>query len=59
MVLDAVDRYEGPPLAQGEISLTIRVTLLSEERAITEPEIEGYRTAVVEALDRRLHIQIG
>jgi phenylalanyl-tRNA synthetase beta chain len=55
---EAVDRYEGPPLAEGEASLTVRFRLRPEDAALTETEIERYRTALVEVLERDLGVGI-
>ena len=54
----AIDRYEGPPLAGGEASLTVRVSLQPEGRSLTEERIEGYRVALIEALQRELGLTI-
>jgi len=54
----ALDRYEGPPLAEGECSITIRVTLEPLERTLTDDEIERYRLALVEKLRSALDLEI-
>jgi len=46
----AVDRYEGAPLAEGESSVTVRVTLQPLERTLTEDEIERFRMALVDSV---------
>jgi phenylalanyl-tRNA synthetase beta chain len=56
--LSAVDRYEGAPLADGEISLTVRVVLRPDERTLTEGEIEGFRGNLVDALEHELGLRI-
>ena len=56
--IDAVDRYEGPPLEPGESSLTVRVTLKPSERTLTDAEIEGYRQALVSAVEKRCGLKI-
>jgi phenylalanyl-tRNA synthetase beta chain len=56
--LHAIDRYEGAPLADGEVSLTVRVVLRPDERTLTEAEIEGFRGRLVEALERKLGVRI-
>ena len=58
VVFEVVDRYEGPPLAAGNHSLTVRVTLQPDERTLTEDEIEAYRQKLVRRLDRKLGIKI-
>jgi phenylalanyl-tRNA synthetase beta chain len=55
---EAVDRYVGPPLADGEASLTVRVLLQPSERTLTDAEIDGYRLALIERLRTRLGVEI-
>jgi phenylalanyl-tRNA synthetase beta chain len=55
---ETIDRYEGPPLEQGQSSLTVRATLTPSERTLREDEIDGYRRALIEALKRHLKIDI-
>jgi phenylalanyl-tRNA synthetase beta chain len=55
---EAVDRYAGPPLAPGQVSLTVRVSLSPAERALTEDEIERYRRGLIEALRDGLRVGI-
>lgn len=45
-----VDRYEGPPLGEGESAVTLRVILQPLERTLGEEAIEGYRLALVRAI---------
>ncbi len=47
---EVVDRYSGPPLGPGEVSLTVRVILEPADRSLTDAEIEGYRRALIDAL---------
>ena len=47
----ALDRYEGPPLADGEASLTLRVTLRPLTRTLTDPETEQYRQSLMKRLE--------
>jgi phenylalanyl-tRNA synthetase beta chain len=56
--IEPVDRYVGPPLAPGESSLTVRVTLTPNERTLTEAEIEGYRRALIAVVEDRLGLRI-
>jgi phenylalanyl-tRNA synthetase beta chain len=55
---DALDRYEGKPLADGEISLTVRITLEPLERTLTDEETEAYRRSLVAALQTGLGVRI-
>ena len=55
---EALDRYEGRPLAPGETSLTVRVVLEPLERTLTEEEIEGYRCALVKRIADALGARI-
>jgi phenylalanyl-tRNA synthetase beta chain len=54
----AIDRYEGPPLEEGQSSLTVRVTLQPSERSLTESEIEEFRLGLVAELRRQLSLTI-
>jgi phenylalanyl-tRNA synthetase beta chain len=54
----AVDRYQGPPLSEGEASLTIRVTLQPSARTLTDAEIDGYRRSLLESLDELPGVRI-
>ncbi|HEX6851203.1 MAG TPA: phenylalanine--tRNA ligase subunit beta [Candidatus Polarisedimenticolaceae bacterium] len=49
---EVVDRFEGAPLREGEVSLTVRVILRPLERTLEDAVTESYRTALVLALDR-------
>jgi phenylalanyl-tRNA synthetase beta subunit len=55
---EALDRYDGPPLAEGETALTIRVTLVPLERTLTDDETELYRQALVERLEQELGVHL-
>lgn len=55
---ELVDRYQGPPLAPGQVSLSVRALLTPSERTLTESEIETYRLALVEALRRDLGAEL-
>jgi phenylalanyl-tRNA synthetase beta chain len=55
---EALDRYEGPPLAEGETSLTVRVTLEPLARTLTDEETERYRHALVARLQDVLGVRI-
>jgi len=55
---EAVDRYAGPPLAAGETSLTVRLTLEPLERTLTDQETDGFRRALVERLGEALGVTI-
>ena len=58
MRVDAVDRYEGPPLEQGQSSLTVRVSLQPLDQTLTEGQAESYRRALVSRLEERLAVRI-
>ncbi len=45
-----VDRYEGPPLPAGTVSLTIRVTISPEDRTWTQEEIDRLVEGLAAAL---------
>lgn len=49
---EIVDRYVGPPLADDEVSLTVRVILQPRERTLTDGLTEDYRAALVASIDR-------
>ncbi len=49
---EIVDRYEGEPLAPGEVSLTVRLVLQPLSRTLTDEETEAFRLALVRALER-------
>ncbi len=48
---EAVDRYIGSHVAEGETALTIRVTLERYNRTLTDEETERYRLDLIEALE--------
>ena len=52
---DALDRSEGPPLATGQTSLTVRVRLEPLEQTLTDEATERY----VETLVARLRDELG
>ena len=54
----ALDRYEGPPLADGEASLTLRVTLRPLTRTLTDPETEQYRQSLMKRLESLSGVRI-
>jgi phenylalanyl-tRNA synthetase beta chain len=53
VAIEAVDRYEGPPLEPGASSVTVRFTLEPREATLTDAEVETYRGALVDAVSRR------
>jgi len=55
---EAVDRYEGPPLDEGQSSLTVRATLTPSGQTLREEEIDSFRRAMIEALRIQLKIEI-
>ena len=48
---EALDRYQGEPLAPGEVSVTVRVILQPTEKTLTDVETEGYRKELVAAAE--------
>jgi phenylalanyl-tRNA synthetase beta chain len=48
------DRYIGPPLADGEVSLAFRLRLQAEDRTLTDTEVEGVLDRALGALADRL-----
>ncbi len=48
------DRYEGPPLARGEISLAYRLRFEPGERPLDEGDLDRAMAKVVDALSGRL-----
>ncbi|MDQ3447918.1 MAG: phenylalanine--tRNA ligase subunit beta, partial [Chloroflexota bacterium] len=52
------DRYEGPPLARGEISLAYRLRFEPGERALDEGALEKVMADVVDALRERLSARL-
>ncbi len=48
---EIVDRYAGPPLADGEVSLTVRVILQPLERTLTDERTEAYRRLLVDVVE--------
>lgn len=48
---EVVDRFEGAPLREGEVALTVRVILRPLERTLEDAATESYRSALVLALD--------
>jgi phenylalanyl-tRNA synthetase beta chain len=55
---ELLDRYEGPPLEDGQVSMTVRVILQPVERTLTDAETEGYRARLVEAVERALPLKL-
>ena len=53
-----LDRYEGPPLEPGQVSMTVRVILQPAERTLQDAETEGYRSRLVAALERSLPVKL-
>jgi phenylalanyl-tRNA synthetase beta chain len=48
---EVVDRFDGAPLREGEVSLTVRVILRPLERTLEDAATESYRSALLLALD--------
>jgi phenylalanyl-tRNA synthetase beta chain len=55
---EALDRYHGAPLADGETSLTVRITLEPLEHTLTDAETERYREALVTRLQETLGVRL-
>lgn len=58
VTIQAVDRYEGAPLAPGEASLTVRFVLQPSAKTLTDEEIDGYRRELIDALRQGLGLRI-
>jgi len=48
------DRYEGPPLAAGELSLAYRLRLQAADRTLTDEDVDALLERLVVALGERL-----
>jgi len=46
-----IDRYAGPPLAAGQVAMTLRVMLHPLDRTLNDAEVEAYRAELLGALD--------
>jgi len=46
-----IDRYEGKPLAPGEVAMTLRVILQPLDRTLTDADAEAYRAELLGALE--------
>jgi len=46
-----LDRYAGPPLAAGQVAMTLRVMLHPLDRTLNDAEVEAYRAELLGALD--------
>ena len=46
-----IDRYAGPPLAAGQVAMTLRVMLHPLDRTLNDAEVEAYRAELLRALD--------
>jgi len=46
-----IDRYSGPPLAEGAVAMTLRVILQPLDRTLNDAEAEAYRSQLVGALE--------
>ncbi len=52
-----VDIYEGKGLAQDERSMTIRLEYRSDERTLTEDEVETLHTQIISEIEQKLYIK--
>ena len=46
------DRYQGKGIADGRVSLSLRLTFRSPERTLTDDEVEAAMKSIVGALER-------
>jgi phenylalanyl-tRNA synthetase beta chain len=53
-----LDRFEGAPLPQGRKSLTLRVTYASEERSLTDDEVNQRHEDVLKRLETALPVEV-
>jgi phenylalanyl-tRNA synthetase beta chain len=56
--IQAVDSYSGPPLSDGEYSLTVRFILQPAKKTLKEKDIEHYRQDLIKALKQKLDMKI-
>lgn len=56
--IEAVDRYEGKPLAPGSAAVTVRVRLQPDRTSLTEETIEAYRQQLLDQLTGPLGLEI-
>jgi phenylalanyl-tRNA synthetase beta chain len=54
----AVDHYGGPPLAAGEVALTVRLRLQPTLETLTDPQTETYRLELVRRLAADLGVRL-
>ncbi len=52
------DLYKGKGIPEGKKSLGIRITYLSEERTLTEEEVNSIHTRVIKELEEGFHISL-
>jgi len=55
--LDLFDRYAGPPLAEGELSLAYRLRLQAPDQTLTDADVDRLLDRVVAALRDRLGVR--
>jgi phenylalanyl-tRNA synthetase beta chain len=58
VTFQVVDRYSGPPLAAGEVSLTVRAILQPLEQTLVDEATEAYREKLVEVLEKEGNINL-
>jgi len=56
--IEAVDRYEGKPLAPGSAAVTVRVRLQPDRTSLTDETIESYRQQLLDRLTGPLGLEI-
>lgn len=55
---EAIDRYEGPPLEAGQISMTIRLHLEPHDTTLTDVQTDAYIQAVLARIARDLGVSV-
>ncbi|HXB97209.1 MAG TPA: phenylalanine--tRNA ligase subunit beta, partial [bacterium] len=53
-----LDRYEGPPLAEGRKSLTFRLTYAGEGRSLTDAEVNQRHEELLKRLETALPVEV-
>jgi phenylalanyl-tRNA synthetase beta chain len=56
--IEAVDRYQGKPLAPGDAAITVRIRLQPDRTSLTDEIIEAYRQSLVDQLRGPLGLEI-
>ena len=56
--LSLFDVYEGEGVPEGKKSLAVKMTFRSPDRTLTDQDVEGAQTTIIEALENRFNAQI-